>query len=134
MTKPIKILIAKPGLDGHDRGAKVVAQHLKECGMEVIYTGLHKSIEEIVAQARDEKPDVIGLSIMSGAYLPLAEKLLAKLKEENLARIPVLVGGVIRSEDIPALKSLGVAGVFPSGSRLEEIKELIAKLGTRTHD
>jgi methylmalonyl-CoA mutase C-terminal domain/subunit len=134
MTKPIKILIAKPGLDGHDRGAKVVGQYLRECGMEVIYTGLHKSIEEIVAQARDEKPDVIGLSIMSGAYLPLAEKLLAKLKEENLARIPVLVGGVIRSEDIPALKSLGVAGVFPSGSRLEEIKELIAKLGTRTHD
>ena len=128
MTKPIKILIAKPGLDGHDRGAKVVAQYLRECGLEVVYTGLHKSIEEIIAQAREEKPDVIGLSIMSGAYLPLAEKLLAKLKEEKLAHIPVLVGGVIRNEDIPALKSLGLAGVFPSGSSLEAIKELIAEI------
>ena len=134
MTKPIKILIAKPGLDGHDRGAKVVAQYLRECGLEVVYTGLHKSIEEIIAQASEEKPDVIGLSIMSGAYLPLAEKLLAKLKEEKLAHIPVLVGGVIRNEDIPVLKSLGLAGVFPSGSSLEAIKELIAEIGHNAGD
>ncbi|MEE8449726.1 MAG: cobalamin-dependent protein [Thermodesulfobacteriota bacterium] len=128
MMKPIKVLITKPGLDGHDRGAKVVAHYLRECGMEVIYTGLHKSSEDIVAQAREHKPDVIGLSIMSGAYLPLAEKLMAKLKEENLAHTPVIVGGVIRSEDIPALKSLGVAGVFPSGSRLADIEKLIANI------
>lgn len=123
----IKILIAKPGLDGHDRGAKVVAQYLKECGFDVVYSGLHRSVEQIVELAKQEQVDVIGLSIMTGAYLPLAEKLMAKLKEEGMAKVPVLVGGVIRAADTDALKALGVAEVFPSGTKLEDISEFLRR-------
>jgi len=121
----IKVVIAKPGLDGHDTGAKVVAHALKEAGMEVVYTGLHRTIEEIVKAALEEDVDVIGLSIYSGAHLPLIKKLMEQLKEKGLADKLVLVGGNIPQKDIETLKDCGVTGVFPIGSRLDEIVEFI---------
>ncbi|MCS7280858.1 MAG: cobalamin B12-binding domain-containing protein [Desulfobacterota bacterium] len=121
----IKVLIAKPGLDGHDRGAKVVALALKEAGMEVVYSGLHKTIDQIVSMAIQEDVDVIGLSIMSGAHIPLTRKLMEKLKELGIEDKKVFVGGVIPSKDIPKLKEMGVTGVFPGGTPLEEIVKAI---------
>ncbi|MFH0789163.1 MAG: cobalamin B12-binding domain-containing protein [Pseudomonadota bacterium] len=115
-TSPIRILIAKPGLDGHDRGAKVVAHALRDAGMEVVYTGLHQSIEGIVQAALQEAVDVIGLSIMSGAHLPICKKLMKLLAEKSLQDKQVVVGGVIPKRDIPTLKALGVDGVFPGGT------------------
>ncbi len=115
-TSPIRILIAKPGLDGHDRGAKVVAHALRDAGMEVVYTGLHQSIEGIVQAALQEAVDVIGLSIMSGAHLPICKKLMKLLADKGLQDKQVVVGGVIPKRDIPALQALGVAGVFPGGT------------------
>lgn len=120
-TKYIKVLVAKPGLDGHDRGAKVVAHALKEAGMEVIYTGLHKTVDQIVRIAIQEDVDVIGLSIMSGAHIPISEKLMKKVKEEELGDKMVIVGGVIPNRDIDRLKELGVSGVFPGGTPFSEI-------------
>ncbi|HOP85466.1 MAG TPA: cobalamin B12-binding domain-containing protein [Syntrophorhabdaceae bacterium] len=121
----IKILIAKPGLDGHDRGAKVVAQALKDAGMEVIYSGLHKTIDQIINIAIQEDVDFIGLSIMTGAHIPITEKLMKKLKEKGIEDKKVFVGGVIPSKDIPKLKELGVEGVFPGGTPLQETIEFI---------
>lgn len=118
--KRIKILVAKPGLDGHDRGAKVIALALKEAGMEVIYSGLHKTIDQIVNMAIQEDVDVIGLSIMSGAHIPLTRKLMEKLKELGIQDKMVFVGGVIPSKDIPILKEMGVKGVFPGGTPIED--------------
>jgi len=114
-----RILLAKPGLDGHDRGAKVVAHALKDAGFEVIYTGLHQSVEMIVQSAIQEDVDVIGLSIMSGAHVPICRKLLTLLREKGISDMMVLVGGVIPSKDIPVLKKLGVAEVFPGGSDID---------------
>ncbi len=114
--KIIRVLVAKPGLDGHDRGAKVVAHALRDAGMEVVYTGLHQSIEGIVQAALQEAVDVIGLSIMSGAHLPICKKLMKLLAEKGLQDKQVVVGGVIPKRDIPALQALGVAGVFPGGT------------------
>lgn len=114
--RPVRVLVAKPGLDGHDRGAKVVAHALRDAGMEVIYTGLHQNIESIVQTALQEDVDVIGLSIMSGAHLPICKKLMTLLSEKELADKLVVVGGVIPKRDIPALKALGVSGVFPGGT------------------
>ena len=108
-TKKIKILIGKPGLDGHDRGAKVTALALRDAGMEVIYTGLHQTV------------DVVGLSIMSGAHTPICQKLLEIMKAEGLQEIPVVVGGVIPKQDIPKLSEQGIAGVFPGGTPFDEI-------------
>lgn len=127
----IKILIAKPGLDGHDRGAKVVAQALKDAGMEVIYSGLHKTIDQIINIAIQEDVDFIGLSIMTGAHIPITEKLMKKLKEKGIEDKKVFVGGVIPSKDIPKLKELGVEGVFPGGTPLQETIEFI-KSKTKT--
>ncbi len=121
MEKKIRVLVAKPGLDGHDRGAKVVAQALRDAGMEVIYTGLHQTIDQIVNTAIQEDVDVIGLSIMSGAHLPICEKLMKKLKEKNLEDTLVVVGGVIPKRDISALHQLGVHGVFPGGTPFDTI-------------
>ena len=118
--KRIRVLIAKPGLDGHDRGAKVVALALRDAGMEVIYSGLHRTVEEIVEAAIQEDVDVIGLSILSGAHLPLSEKILAQLRAAG-ADIPVVVGGNIPVRDHDALRALGVAGVFPTSSDFDEI-------------
>jgi len=121
MRKKIRVVIAKPGLDGHDVGAKVVALALKDAGMEVIYTGLHRTIDEIVKTALEEDADVIGLSIYSGAHLPLSKKLMDNLKEKGISDKLILVGGNIPSGDISKLKSYGVTEVFPIGSRLEKI-------------
>jgi methylmalonyl-CoA mutase C-terminal domain/subunit len=119
--KKIKILVGKPGLDGHDRGAKVTALALRDAGMEVIYTGLHQTIEQIVRAAVQEAVDVIGLSIMSGAHLPICQKLLALMKTEGIEDIPVAVGGVIPKRDISKLKKMGVKGVFPGGTSFDDI-------------
>ena len=119
--KKIKILVGKPGLDGHDRGAKVTALALRDAGMEVIYTGLHQTIEQIVRTAVQEAVDVIGLSIMSGAHLPICKKLLEMMKSEEIEDIPVVVGGVIPKRDIPKLKEMGIEGVFPGGTSFDDI-------------
>ena len=126
--KKIKILVGKPGLDGHDRGAKVTALALRDAGMEVIYTGLHQTIEQIVRAAVQEAVDVIGLSIMSGAHLPICKKLLEILKSEGIEDIPVAVGGVIPKRDIAKLKELGIEGVFPGGTSFDEIVTGIRRL------
>jgi methylmalonyl-CoA mutase C-terminal domain/subunit len=118
--KKIRVLVAKPGLDGHDRGAKVVAQALRDAGMEVVYTGLHQTIDQIVNTAIQEDVDVIGLSILSGAHIPLCEKLTRKLREEGLSNIMVIVGGVIPKRDVQKLKDMGVKGVFPGGASFDE--------------
>jgi len=123
--KRIRVLIAKPGLDGHDRGAKVVSLALRDAGMEVLYSGLHRSIEEIVAIAMQESVDVIGLSIMSGAHLPICKRLMERLKEKNLTDIHVAVGGVISKDDIPKLEIIGAKGVFPGGTRFDIIVDSI---------
>lgn len=119
--KRLRILLAKPGLDGHDKGAKIVAALLRDAGIEVIYTGLRQSVEQIVAAAVQEDVDIISLSILSGAHLPLTRKLMKQLRQQGCSDIPVVLGGVIRNGDIPTLKGLGVAEVFPVGTTLEEI-------------
>jgi methylmalonyl-CoA mutase C-terminal domain/subunit len=119
--KIIKILVGKPGLDGHDRGAKVVALALRDAGMEVIYTGLHRTLEQIVSAAVQEAVDVIGLSVMSGAHLPICRRLLDLMAAEGIRDIPVVVGGVIPKQDVAELKAMGVKGVFPGGTPFDEI-------------
>jgi methylmalonyl-CoA mutase C-terminal domain/subunit len=128
--KRIKILIGKPGLDGHDRGAKVIALALRDAGMEVIYTGLHQTIEQIVKAAVQEAVDVIGLSIMSGAHLPISRKILQIMKNEGIQEMPVVIGGVIPKQDIPKLKQLGIAAVFPGGTPFDDIVSGIKKVAT----
>lgn len=117
----IRILISKPGLDGHDKGAKVVALALRDAGMEVIYSGLHQTLDQIIQSATQESVDVIGLSIMSGAHLPICQKLMAMMREKGLAHAKLTVGGVIPHQDIPKLKEIGVAAVFPGGTSFEDI-------------
>ena len=123
--KTIRVLVGKPGLDGHDRGAKVVAHALKEAGMEVIYTGLHKTVDQIIRIAIQEDVDVVGLSIMSGAHIPIVEKLMKRINEEGLTDRLVVVGGVIPNRDIPKLAQLGVGGIFPGGSQFADIVTFI---------
>lgn len=120
MKRKIRILVAKPGLDGHDRGAKVVAQALRDAGMEVIYTGLHQTVDQIINTAIQEDVDVIGLSIMSGAHLPICEKLMKKMKEKKVDDVMVVVGGVIPKRDIPSLQEIGIQGIFPGGTPFDE--------------
>jgi methylmalonyl-CoA mutase C-terminal domain/subunit len=124
-SRKIRMLLAKPGLDGHDRGAKVVAHALKEAGMEVIYTGLHQTVASIVNQAVQEDVDGIGLSIMSGAHIPICKKLMGMLKEKGIDEKLVVVGGVIPNRDIPVLQEMGVAGIFPGGSYFDQIVQFI---------
>ena len=119
--KIIKILVGKPGLDGHDRGAKVIAIALRDAGMEVIYTGLHQTLEQIVRTAIQEAVDVVGLSIMSGAHIPICRNLLEMMKKERVDDIPVVVGGVIPKQDIPRLKKMGIKGIFPGGTTFDEV-------------
>lgn len=121
----IRILITKPGLDGHDRGAKVVALALRNAGFEVIYSGLHQSVDQIVETAIQEDVDVIGLSILSGAHLPITQKLMTKLKKVNLSDKLVLVGGNIPAQDSDTLIELGVDAIFPTGSHFDEIVAFI---------
>ncbi len=121
----MRVLIAKPGLDGHDRGAKVVAQALMNAGMEVIYTGLHQTVDQIVQSALQEDVKIIGLSVLSGAHEPIIQKLMNELNKEGLTDILVIVGGNIPSSDIDKLKGLGVKEVFPTGSKFEDIVSYI---------
>jgi methylmalonyl-CoA mutase C-terminal domain/subunit len=123
--RKIRTLLAKPGLDGHDRGAKVVAHAMREAGMEVIYTGLHQTVPSIVNQAIQEDVDVIGLSIMSGAHIPICRKLMGILKEKEIENKLVVIGGVIPNKDISILKEMGVEGVFPGGTSFDEIVNFI---------
>lgn len=124
-SKKIRVLIAKPGLDGHDRGAKVVARALRDDGMEVIYTGLRHTPEHIVKTAIQEDVDVIGLSILSGAHDTLVPKVIEMLKENNLQDVLVIAGGIIPKEDIEELKKIGVAAVFGPGASIHEIAKFI---------
>lgn len=127
VERKIRVLLAKPGLDGHDRGAKVVALAMKEAGMEVIYTGLHQTVGSIVNQAMQEDVDVIGLSIMSGAHIPICTKLMGLAKAQGIDDKLVVVGGVIPNRDIPVLKEMGVDGIFPGGALFDEIVSFIGK-------
>ncbi len=121
----IRVLVAKPGLDGHDRGAKVVARALRDAGMEVVYTGLRQSPEQIVAAAAQEDVDAIGLSILSGAHLPICRRVIDLLKEKRMEGVRVFVGGIIPAQDIPELKTLGVAEVFLPGSSTQDVIRVI---------
>jgi methylmalonyl-CoA mutase C-terminal domain/subunit len=127
MNKKIRILIAKPGLDGHDRGAKIVARALRNAGMEVIYTGLHQTAEMIVETAIQEDVDVIGLSLLSGAHMTLFTDVTKLLKEKNIEDIIVLGGGIIPKQDVPKLKKEGISRVFGPGTHTEDIIEFINK-------
>ena len=122
---PIRVVIAKPGLDGHDRGAKVIARALRDAGMEVIYTGLRQTAEQIVAAALQEDADVIGLSILSGAHMHICPRLMQLLREKGLDDVLVLVGGIIPDVDIPKLKAMGVTGIFLPGSPMQDIVTFI---------
>jgi methylmalonyl-CoA mutase C-terminal domain/subunit len=131
MSIPIRVLVAKPGLDGHDKGARIICRVLRDAGMEVIYTGLKQTPDQIVAAAIQEDVHVVGLSILSGAHMGLAEKIIGKLRENNAGDKAVIVGGVILDEDIPRLKEIGVAEVFPSGVPLDSIAESVKALGEK---
>ncbi|MCI4455631.1 MAG: cobalamin B12-binding domain-containing protein [Sulfolobus sp.] len=131
MERKIKVIVAKLGLDGHDRGAKVIARALKDAGMEVVYTGLRQTPEQVVKAAVQEDADVIGVSILSGAHLELVPMLVNLMKEKGLDDVVLVVGGVIPPQDVPKLKEMGVDEVFLPGSSLkyvvERIKELVSK-------
>ena len=125
---PIRVLIAKPGLDGHDRGAKVIARALRDAGMEVIYTGLHQTPEQIIQAALQEDVEFIGLSILSGAHAVLVPKIMGLVREKGLDDVGVIVGGIIPEDEIAGLQAEGVAAVFSPGAPLESIIEFL-----RTH-
>jgi methylmalonyl-CoA mutase, C-terminal domain len=123
--KKIRVLIAKPGLDGHDRGAKIIARALRDAGMEVIYTGLRQTPEMIASAAEQEDVDVIGLSILSGAHNTLCPRLLDLLRQKQMSDVIVLVGGIIPEADIPALKKAGIAEVFLPGTSTQDIVKFV---------
>jgi methylmalonyl-CoA mutase C-terminal domain/subunit len=123
--RKIRVVVAKPGLDGHDRGAKIIARALRDAGMEVIYTGLHQTPEQIVATVIQEDADAVGLSILSGAHMTLVPKVVELLKQEQAEDVVVTVGGTIPADDIPELKKLGVAEVFTPGAPTQEIIDFI---------
>ena len=123
--KKIRVLVAKPGLDGHDRGAKVVVRHLRDSGFEVIYMGLRQRAEEIASAALEEDADVVGLSILSGAHLALTRKIKAALLERGLESVKLLVGGTIPPDEEAALKEAGADAIFPTGSDLARIVEYV---------
>lgn len=123
--RKIRVLIAKPGLDGHDRGAKVVARALRDAGMEVIYTGLRQTPEQIVQAALQEDVDAVGLSILSGAHMHLFERVIELLKKAGVDDLPVFGGGIIPDQDIPKLKKLGVAEIFQPGTTTSQIIEFL---------
>jgi methylmalonyl-CoA mutase, C-terminal domain len=124
MTK-IRVVIAKPGLDGHDRGAKVIARALRDAGMEVIYTGLRQTPEQIVAAALQEDADVIGLSILSGAHMHICPRIMELLHERGLEDVLVVIGGIIPDVDIPRLQAIGVRGIFLPGTPMQQIVDFI---------
>ena len=125
--KKIRVLVAKPGLDGHDRGAKVVARALRDAGMEVIYTGLRQTPEMIAEAALQEDVDVVGLSILSGAHLALVPRVMELLRAQQMAEVRVFVGGIIPDVDVAALETIGIKGVFRPGSAMTEIVDFISQ-------
>jgi methylmalonyl-CoA mutase C-terminal domain/subunit len=125
LNRTLRVVIAKPGLDGHDRGAKVIARALRDAGMEVIYMGLRQTPEQIVSAALQEDADAIGLSILSGAHNHIVPRLMALLKEKGLDDVLVVIGGIIPDVDIPALKALGVKGIFLPGTPMQAIIDFI---------
>ncbi len=127
--KKIRVLIAKPGLDGHDRGAKIIARALRDAGMEVIYTGLRQTPEMIASAAAQEDVDVIGLSILSGAHNTICPQLMDLLQKKGMPEVTVLVGGIIPEADIPGLKKAGIAEVFLPGTSTQEIVEFVRQRG-----
>ncbi len=130
--KKIRVLVAKPGLDGHDRGAKVVARALRDAGMEVVYTGLRQTPEMIAEAALQEDVDVVGLSILSGAHMALAPRIMELLKANGQTQVKVFIGGIVPDEDIPRLKELGIAGVYGPGASTDtivtEIREAVKQV------
>jgi len=124
-TRPIRVLVAKPGLDGHDRGAKVIARALRDAGMEVIYTGIRQTPEMIVEAAIQEDVDAILMSILSGAHMALFPKVMELLKKEGVDDIMVAAGGILPDEDIPAIKEMGIKGCFGPGTSTDEIIEFV---------
>jgi methylmalonyl-CoA mutase C-terminal domain/subunit len=124
-SRKLRVVIAKPGLDGHDRGAKVIARALRDAGMEVIYTGLRQTPEQVVSAALQEDADVIGLSILSGAHNHIAARVMELLREQQLDDVLVVIGGIIPDVDVPHLKALGVKGIFQPGTPMQDIVEFI---------
>jgi methylmalonyl-CoA mutase C-terminal domain/subunit len=125
--RPIRVLIAKPGLDGHDKGAKIVARGLRDAGMEVIYTGIRQTIDSIVRTALQESVDVIGLSILSGTHLSICEELMEKMAKEDIREKMVVVGGIVPKKDVTRLREMGVMEVFRPSSTVEDIARFIEK-------
>jgi methylmalonyl-CoA mutase C-terminal domain/subunit len=125
---PIKVLVAKPGLDGHDRGAKIVARALRDAGMEVVYTGLHQTPEMIVTAAIQEDVDVVGVSILSGAHMTIFPKIMALLEERGVSDIVVVAGGVIQANDIPKLEAMGVRAVFDADATGQDLIDGIERI------
>jgi len=124
-TRTIRVVVAKPGLDGHDRGAKIIARALRDAGMEVIYTGLHQTPEQIAATVVQEDADAVGLSILSGAHMTLVPRVVETLREQGADDVVVTVGGTIPADDVPELKKLGIAEVFTPGASTDEIVEFV---------
>lgn len=122
-SRPLRVLIGKPGLDGHDRGAKVTARALRDAGMEVIYTGLRQTPEMVVEAALQEDVDAIGLSILSGAHMPLMERIMELMAENDMQDVPVFLGGIIPDEDVTRLEAIGVTQVFGPGTSLDDVVE-----------
>ena len=127
MSQKIRVVIAKPGLDGHDRGAKVIARALRDAGMEVIYTGLRQTPEQIVGAALQEDADAIGLSILSGAHMHICPRVMELLKEKGLTDVLVVIGGIIPDVDVPKLQAIGINGIFLPGSAMQDIVNYITK-------
>ncbi len=130
-SAPIRVVIAKPGLDGHDRGAKVIARALRDAGMEVIYTGLRQTPQQIVAAVVQEDAAVLGLSILSGAHNQIFPEILRLMKEKGAADVPVFAGGIIPDEDVPSLKALGIREIFQPGTSTDDVVEFIRKAVAR---
>jgi methylmalonyl-CoA mutase C-terminal domain/subunit len=130
-NRKIRVVVAKPGLDGHDRGAKIIARALRDAGMEVIYTGLHQTPEQIAETVLQEDADAVGLSILSGAHMTLVPRVVSLLKEQGAEDVIVTVGGTIPADDVPELKSLGVAEVFTPGSSTQSIIDFITQATAR---
>ncbi len=127
MSQSIRVVIAKPGLDGHDRGAKVIARALRDAGMEVVYTGLRQTPEQIVSAALQEDADVIGLSILSGAHLHICPRIMELLKAQGMDDVMVVVGGIIPDADIPVLNALGIQGIFLPGTPMQDVVRYVTE-------
>ena len=134
MAERIRVLVAKPGLDGHDRGAKIIARAFRDAGFEVIYTGLRQTPEQVVTAALQEDVDVVGLSVLSGAHMSLCPRIMELMKKERLDDVLVLVGGIIPDQDIPKLKALGISEIFQPGVSTEDIIDYVRRnVGQRRH-